>query len=106
LKGKKVHSGVRVLVLPASWEVYLDALKKGVLTVLAEAGCVILNPGCGPCLGAHEGILAPGEVALSTSNRNFKGRMGSRDSEIYLVSPATVAASSLEGKITDPRKYT
>jgi homoaconitate hydratase family protein len=105
-KGKKVHPGVRVLVLPASWEVYREALKKGTLAVLAEAGCVILNPGCGPCLGAHEGILAPGEIALSTSNRNFKGRMGSRDSEIYLASPATVAASSLSGKITDPRKYT
>jgi homoaconitate hydratase family protein len=106
LKGKKVHPGVRMLVLPASWEVYREALKKRTLAVLAEAGCVILNPGCGPCLGAHEGILAPGEIALSTSNRNFKGRMGSRDSEIYLASPATVAASSLSGKITDPRKYT
>ena len=105
LKGRKVHPGVRVLVLPASWEVYREALKKGLLAVIAESGCVILNPGCGPCLGAHEGIMAPGEVALSTSNRNFKGRMGSRDSEIYLASPATVAASSLEGKITDPRKY-
>lgn len=105
LKGKKVHPGVRLLVLPASWEVYREALKKGTLTVLAETGCVILNPGCGPCLGAHEGILAPGEVALSTSNRNFRGRMGSRDSEIYLASPATVVASSVEGKITDPRKY-
>jgi homoaconitate hydratase family protein len=105
LKGRKVHPGVRVLVLPASWEVYREALKKGILSVIAESGCVILNPGCGPCLGAHEGIMAPGEVALSTSNRNFKGRMGSRDSEIYLASPATVAASSLEGKITDPRKY-
>lgn len=105
LKGKKVHPEVRLLVLPASWEVYREALKKRILAVLAEAGCVILNPGCGPCLGAHEGILAPGEVALSTSNRNFKGRMGSRDSEIYLASPATVAASSIEGKITDPRKF-
>jgi homoaconitate hydratase family protein len=105
LKGKKIHPGVRLLVLPASWEVYREALKKRTLAVLAEAGCVILNPGCGPCLGAHEGILAPGEVALSTSNRNFKGRMGSRDSEIYLTSPATVAASCLAGKITDPRKF-
>jgi len=105
LKGKKIHPGVRLLVLPASWEVYREALKKRTLAVLAEAGCVILNPGCGPCLGAHEGILAPGEVALSTSNRNFRGRMGSRDSEIYLTSPATVAASCLVGKITDPRKF-
>jgi homoaconitate hydratase family protein len=105
LKGRKIHSQIRALVLPASREVYLEALKKGIMEVLSEAGCVILNPGCGPCLGAHEGILAPGEVVLSTSNRNFKGRMGSRDSEIYLASPATVAASALAGKITDPRKY-
>lgn len=105
LKGKKIHPGIRALVLPASQDIYLDAMQKGFLAILAEAGCVILNPGCGPCLGAHEGILAPGEVALSTANRNFRGRMGSRDSEIYLASPATVAASSVEGKITDPRKY-
>lgn len=105
LKGKKIHPGIRALVLPASQDIYLDAMQKGFLAILAEAGCVILNPGCGPCLGAHEGILAPGEVALSTANRNFRGRMGSRDSEIYLASPATVAASSVEGIITDPRKY-
>lgn len=104
-KGKKIHPRVRTLVLPASREVYLDALKKGLIEIFLEAGCVILNPGCGPCLGAHEGILAPGEVVVGTSNRNFKGRMGGRDSEIYLASPATVAASALEGKITDPRTY-
>jgi homoaconitate hydratase family protein len=104
-KGRKIHRGVRVLVLPASWEIYLEALKKGLLDIFIEAGCIILNPGCGPCLGAHQGILAPGEVALSTANRNFRGRMGSRDSEIYLASAATVAASALEGKIADPRKY-
>lgn len=105
-KGRKIHPGIRVLVLPASWEVYKEALRKGILEILVDAGCVVLNSGCGPCLGAHLGILAPGEVCLSTANRNFKGRMGARDSEIYLASPATVAASSLEGKITDPRKYT
>jgi len=104
-KGKKIHPRVRTLVLPASREVYLDALKTGLIEIFLEAGCVILNPGCGPCLGAHEGILAPGEVVVGTSNRNFKGRMGGRDSEIYLASPATVAASALEGKITDPRTY-
>ncbi len=104
LNGNKVHPQVRVLVIPASRQEYLNALKKGIIEILAEAGCVILNPGCGPCLGAHQGILAPGEVALSTANRNFRGRMGSRDSEIYLASPATVAASAIEGKITDPRK--
>lgn len=105
LKGKKIHSRIRTLVLPASREVYLEALKKGLIEVFLEAGCVLLNPGCGPCLGAHEGILAPGEVVVGTSNRNFKGRMGGRDSEIYLASPATVAASALEGKIADPRNY-
>jgi len=105
LKGKKVHPKVRVLVIPASREEYLLALREGILETLVEAGCVILNPGCGPCLGAHQGVIAPGEVALSTANRNFQGRMGSRDSFIYLASPATVAASAIEGQITDPREY-
>jgi len=103
LKGNKIHPAVRVLVIPASRQVYVQAMKQGILEALSEAGCVILNSGCGPCLGAHQGILAPGEVALSTANRNFRGRMGSRDSEIYLASPATVAASALTGVITDPR---
>ena len=103
LRGGKVHPQVRTLILPASAEVYRAALKRGLLEVFTEAGCVILNPGCGPCLGAHQGILAAGEVVLSTSNRNFRGRMGSRDSEIYLASPATVAASARTGVITDPR---
>jgi homoaconitate hydratase family protein len=106
LKGKKIHSGIRVLVIPASRKEYLQALREGDLEILVDAGCLVLNPGCGPCLGAHQGILAPGEVAVSTANRNFRGRMGSRDSAIYLASPATVAASALEGKIADPRKYT
>jgi homoaconitate hydratase family protein len=105
LKGKKIHPRIRALVLPASREVYVEAMRKGLLEALSEAGCVILNPGCGPCLGAHEGLLAAGEVVVSTSNRNFRGRMGNRDSEIYLASPATAAASALEGKITDPRKF-
>jgi homoaconitate hydratase family protein len=105
LRGKKVARSVRVLVIPASQKEYLGALESGFLADLVEAGCIVLNPGCGPCLGAHQGILAPGEVALSTANRNFRGRMGSRDSEIYLASPATVAASVIEGKIADPRIY-
>ncbi|MGZ5439613.1 MAG: aconitase/3-isopropylmalate dehydratase large subunit family protein, partial [Candidatus Aminicenantales bacterium] len=105
-KGRKVHPSVRVLVLPASWAVYREALKSGALAVLVDAGCVILNSGCGPCLGAHEGLMAAGEVCLSTSNRNFRGRMGHRDSEIYLASPATAAATAVTGKITDPREFT
>ncbi|MCX6560495.1 MAG: 3-isopropylmalate dehydratase large subunit [Candidatus Aminicenantes bacterium] len=105
LRGRSVHPHIRLLVLPASRAVYLEAMKAGLLETLSEAGGVILNPGCGPCLGAHEGLLAPGEVVVGTSNRNFKGRMGGRGSEIYLASPATVAASALEGKIADPRKY-
>jgi homoaconitate hydratase family protein len=105
-KGKKVHPGIRVLVIPASRAEYLHAIQEGYLEILVDAGCLVLNPGCGPCLGAHQGILAPGEVAISTANRNFRGRMGSRDSSIYLASPATVAASALEGRIADPRKLT
>lgn len=105
LRGKKVHPDVRVLVIPASRKEYLQTLQQGDLEALVDAGCLVLNPGCGPCLGAHQGILAPGEVAISTANRNFRGRMGSRDSAIYLASPATVAASALEGKVVDPRKY-
>ncbi len=104
-KGRKVHPSVRCLVIPASWEVYREALKSGALAVLADAGCVILNSGCGPCLGAHEGIMAASEVCLSTSNRNFRGRMGHRDSEIYLASPATAAATAIAGKIADPREF-
>jgi homoaconitate hydratase family protein len=105
LRGHRVAPSVRVLIIPASRQEYLKALEAGFLADLVEAGCVVLNPGCGPCLGAHQGVLAPGEVALSTANRNFRGRMGSRDAEIYLASPATVAASVIEGKITDPRNY-
>ncbi|MHB8056081.1 MAG: 3-isopropylmalate dehydratase large subunit [Candidatus Aminicenantales bacterium] len=103
LKGRTVHPQTRTLVFPASREVFLAALRKGVIETLSEAGCVIMNPGCGPCLGAHEGLLAAGETVVSTSNRNFRGRMGNRDSEIFLASPATAAATALEGKITDPR---
>jgi homoaconitate hydratase family protein len=104
LKGKKVHPNVRLLVLPSSRTVYLDAVKKGLISIFLEAGGTILPPGCGPCLGAHQGALAPGERCLSTSNRNFKGRMGCNEAEIYLASPATVAMSAIHGEISDPRK--
>ncbi|MCI0515293.1 3-isopropylmalate dehydratase large subunit [candidate division KSB1 bacterium] len=104
LAGRKVAANTRLLVLPASAAIYHQAMKEGTLQVFTEAGAVILPPGCGPCLGAHQGILAPGERCLSTSNRNFKGRMGSAAAEIYLASPATVATTALYGKLTDPRK--
>jgi 3-isopropylmalate/(R)-2-methylmalate dehydratase large subunit len=104
LRGKRIAPWVRLLVLPASREILLEAIEAGLITDLVAAGATLLNPGCGPCLGAHEGCMAPGERTLSTANRNFKGRMGSRDAEIYLASPATVAASVLTGVITDPRQ--
>jgi 3-isopropylmalate/(R)-2-methylmalate dehydratase large subunit len=104
LKGKKVAKGTRMLVFPASWRIYKEALRKGVITDLVEAGAVIMNSGCGCCLGVHEGALGDGEVALATTNRNFKGRMGNPNASVYLASPVTAAVSALSGVITDPRK--
>jgi homoaconitase/3-isopropylmalate dehydratase large subunit len=103
LEGKQLSTKCRTLVIPASWKVYLDALRAGYVETFIKAGALVLNPGCGPCLGAHQGLLAPGERCLSSTNRNFKGRMGSPDAEVYLASPASVAASALTGEITDPR---
>jgi 3-isopropylmalate/(R)-2-methylmalate dehydratase large subunit len=105
LKGRSVHRKVRLLVSPASWEVYRQAMKLGVLDTLLEAGAIILNADCGPCFGAHQGVLAGGERCISSANRNFRGRMGSPEAEIYLASPLTVAASAVAGKIADPREY-
>jgi 3-isopropylmalate/(R)-2-methylmalate dehydratase large subunit len=104
LKDKKIAGGVRLLVGPASREVYLQAEKLGFLRIFVEAGGMILPPGCGPCVGVHQGVLGSGEVVLATQNRNFKGRMGNPEGFIYLASPATAAASALAGKITDPRE--
>ena len=103
LKGRKGRKEVRLLVTPASQEVYLEALQEGLIKTFLEAGAIVCNPTCGPCLGGHLGLLAPGETCISSSNRNFVGRMGSTKAYVYLASPATVAASAVTGKISDPR---
>ena len=105
LKGKHIPEYSRLIVIPASSEVMLSCIQKGYIQTLMEAGATISTPGCGACLGAHEGVLAPGETCITTTNRNFPGRMGSTEAKIYLASPATVAASILNGHITDPREY-
>jgi 3-isopropylmalate/(R)-2-methylmalate dehydratase large subunit len=105
LKGRKVHPGTRLLVIPASREIAIQMAKSGVIQTILEAGAMMGPPGCGPCGGGHLGILAPGETAISSTNRNFKGRMGSPESFVYLASPETVAASAIAGKIADPRKF-
>lgn len=103
VKGKKIHPAVRFLIYPASQNTYRDAMARGYLMDLVDAGAVVMSSGCGPCLGAHGGILAPGEVCISASNRNFKGRMGSPDAAVYLASPASVAAAAVAGEIVDFR---
>lgn len=103
LKGKQVSKDVRMLVIPASREIYRQALDEGLMNIFVDAGALVCNPCCGPCLGGHVGFLGPGEVSLSTSNRNFKGRQGSSEAEVYLSSAAVAAASAIKGVITDPR---
>jgi 3-isopropylmalate/(R)-2-methylmalate dehydratase large subunit len=104
LKGKKRHPRTRLIVIPASQGVYEEALKAGLIEIFVKAGATVLGPGCGPCVGVHEGALGDKEVCLSTQNRNFKGRMGNPEGFIYLASPATAAASAVKGEISDPRE--
>lgn len=105
LEGRQVNGDVRLLISPGTRSTYLAALKEGLIERFLEAGALVLNPGCGACFGGHQGILADGEVCVSTSNRNFKGRMGNPNAQVYLASPATVAASAVAGRIVDPRQY-
>jgi len=105
LRGRRVVRGVRMLVVPASSKVLAQAVADGTIATLLEAGATLGTPGCGPCIGRHMGVLGDGEVALSTANRNFRGRMGSPSAEIYLGSPATAAATAIRGRITDPREF-
>ncbi len=102
IKGHKIADGVRVIIIPATQQIYLDCIKEGLTEIFVEAGAIVSTPTCGPCLGGHMGILAKGERAVSTSNRNFVGRMGHTESEIYLASPAVAAASAVKGYISDP----
>jgi 3-isopropylmalate/(R)-2-methylmalate dehydratase large subunit len=104
LRGNKISRNTRMLVFPASGKIYRQAIELGLVAEFMRAGAVVMNPGCGPCLGVHEGALGDGEVALSTTNRNFKGRMGNPNSAVYLCSPAVAAASAIAGMIVDPRK--
>ncbi|MCX6645605.1 MAG: 3-isopropylmalate dehydratase large subunit [bacterium] len=104
LSDRKFSPHLRVLVAPATQDAYSQALREGLIEKIVDAGGAVLTPGCGPCIGSHSGVLASGEVCLSTSNRNFKGRMGHSDSKVYLASPATAAATAITGKITDPRE--
>ncbi|HFD38696.1 MAG TPA: 3-isopropylmalate dehydratase large subunit [Anaerolineae bacterium] len=102
LRGRRVHPDVRCIVIPGSQQVYLDALREGLVETLIEAGAIVSTPTCGPCLGGHMGVLAAGERAVSTTNRNFRGRMGHPDSEVYLAGPAVAAASAVAGRIVHP----
>ena len=104
IKGKKIHPNIRFIITPASKEIYMKALKEGLIEIFLNAGGIFTNSTCGACIGGHLGVLGEEEVCISSTNRNFKGRMGAASSQVYLASPATVAASALKGKITDPRE--
>ena len=104
LEGRTVHPDVRCIVIPGSQEVYKEAMKKGYIDTFIDAGCVVSTPTCGPCLGGYMGILAAGERCVSTTNRNFRGRMGHVDSEVYLAGPQVAAASAILGKIAAPKE--
>ncbi len=104
IKGRQVAQGVRVIVIPGTQEVYLQCIEEGLMTIFVKAGAVVSTPTCGPCLGGHMGVMAAGEKAVSTTNRNFVGRMGHVDSEVYLASPAVAAASAITGKISSPEE--
>jgi 3-isopropylmalate/(R)-2-methylmalate dehydratase large subunit len=103
IKGKKIAPGVRCIVIPATQKIYLDALRKGIIEIFIEAGAAVSTPTCGPCNGLHMGVLADNERCVSTTNRNFVGRMGAKSSEVYLASPSVAAASAVAGVIADPR---
>jgi 3-isopropylmalate/(R)-2-methylmalate dehydratase large subunit len=104
LKGRKVHPGVRCIIIPGSQQVYLDALTEGLIEIFIKAGAVVSPPTCGPCLGGHMGVLGDGERCISTTNRNFVGRMGSTQAEVYLSNPAVAAASAIMGRIISPEE--
>ena len=103
MKGKLINSNVRCIIIPGTQTIYLDAIKEGLIEIFLDAGAIVSTPTCGPCLGGHMGILAAGEKAISTTNRNFVGRMGHVKSEVYLSNPAIAAASAIKGYITSPK---
>jgi homoaconitase/3-isopropylmalate dehydratase large subunit len=104
MRGERLAAGMRMIVSPASQRIYRQALEEGLADVFMDAGATFANSTCGPCFGGHLGVLAPGEVCISSSNRNYPGRMGSKEARVYLASPMTVAASAIYGEITDPRE--